>query len=125
YLLSDARVIRARAPAQDLAGKRLAQVPRHTLVVGAEWRPAARWRVGAQVRHISRAFEDDANTLSLAAATTADVRLTHLLDATGDRALFLTVENLFDETIEAGRDADGRVDFAPPRFVHGGIRWAW
>ena len=125
YLLSDARVIRARAPAQNLAGKRLAQVPRHTLVVGAEWRPASRWRVGAQVRHISRAFEDDANTLSLAAATTADVRLTHLLDATGDRALFLTVENLFDETIEAGRDADGRVDFAPPRFVHGGIRWAW
>ena len=125
YLLSDARVSRSRPPAADLAGKRLAQVPRHTLVLGAAWQPVRHLRLMTQVRHLSEAFEDDANTLTLAPATVVDLRIAHALGAAADREVFLSVENLFDETVEAGRDADGRVDLGAPRFVHGGLRWTW
>ncbi len=122
YLLSDARVRRASPPA-DLAGKRLAQVPRHTLVLGGTWSAPAAVRVSARIRWTSAQFEDDENALRLAAATTVDLGLSRTF---ADRwTVFASVENLFDERVETGRSADGLVNVAPPRFAHGGVRWAW
>lgn len=125
YLLSDARVRRATGPAAGLAGNELAQVPRHTLVAGATWEPDDRWRVDVQLRALSRAFEDDANTLVLAAVTTVDFRVARTFGPGGGSAVFVAAENVLDATVEAGRDADGRVDLGAPRFVHGGVRWTW
>ena len=126
YLYSDARVDRAGpVPDQNLVGRRLAQVPLHTLVAGLEWRPAENWRLGVQLRHVSEAFEDDMNELSLAPASTVDIRIAHTIGGTRAGEIFLAVENLGNETVVAGRDADGRRDLGSLRFAHGGVRWHW
>jgi outer membrane receptor protein involved in Fe transport len=122
YLLSDARVRRAAPPA-EIAGKRLAQVPRHTLVVGTIWQAPGQVSVNARIRWTSAQFEDDENALRLAPAATVDLGLSR---AFGDRwTVFASVENLFDERVETGRSGDGLVNIAPPRFAHAGVRWAW
>jgi outer membrane receptor protein involved in Fe transport len=125
YLFSDATVTRAAPPATGLAGLRLAQVPRHTVTAGGDWQPHDRWRLRAQLRHVSSAYEDDANTLRLAPATTWDVRAAYALGRNRAGELFVAVENAFAESVETGRDANGRVDYGLPRYVHGGITWAW
>lgn len=123
YLLSDARVRAAAAPAADLAGRRLAQVPRHTVVVGTAWQAPAQVKATARLRWTSAQFEDDENALRLAPAATVDLGLSRTF---GDRwTLFAAVENLFDERVETGRSADGLVNVAPSRFAHGGVRLAW
>ena len=115
YLYSDAIV-----PA---TGRRLPQVPDHTAVLGVDWRPNAVWRVSAQARHLSKAYEDDNNRLPLDAATTIDLRVTHRL---GDsREVFLAVENIFDEDVVSGHAPDGRIDLGTPRFTRVGLRWGW
>ncbi len=124
-LVSDATVRRAAAPAANLAGRRLAQVPEFTAVAGLSWRFQPRWSLGVQARHVSEAYEDDLNTLTLGAATTVDLRLARSVGRHDAGELFVTVENLTNTTIEAGRDADGRVDLGPPRFAHAGVRWRW
>ena len=59
----------------------------------------------------------------LAAVTVADLTLRRGL---GDgRTLFLTVENLTDARVEAGRGADGVVTLASPRLFLAGLRAAW
>ncbi len=122
YLLSDARV-RSAAPPAEITGKRLAQVPRHTVVVGASWQAPAQIKATARLRWTSAQFEDDENALRLAPAATVDLGLSR---AFGDRwTIFAAVENLFNERVETGRSADGLVNVAPPRFAHGGVRLAW
>lgn len=124
YLFSDATVRRPGSPATDLAGRRLAQVPRHTAVAGLAWRDGP-WNASTRLRHVSSAFEDDENRQTLAPATTVDIRLARSFGASEAGEISLVAENVFGELIEAGRDADGRLDVGPPRFVHGGIRWKW
>jgi outer membrane receptor protein involved in Fe transport len=124
-LFSDATVQRAGHPATSLVGRRLAQVPRYTVVTALRWQPIDRWTIGAQLRHVSQAYEDDANRWSLAPATTIDLRIARKIGSNRAGEWFISMENIADETIEAGRDADGRVDLGQPRFAHGGIRWAW
>jgi outer membrane receptor protein involved in Fe transport len=128
YLYSDAKVDRSGTspdPDRDLDGRRLAQVPLHTLVAGLDWRPAERWRLGVQLRHVSEAFEDDMNELSLAPSSTVDVRIAYAVGGLRAGELFLAIENIGNETVVAGRDADGRRDLGAPRFTHGGVRWRW
>ena len=101
----------------------LPQVPRHTLVLGAGWRPAGDWSFGAQLRHVSEAFEDDTNTLTLDAATTIDIRAAYRF-AEG-RELFVAMENAFDEDVVTRRTAEGLYDVGAPRFTRAGVRWRW
>lgn len=115
YLYSDAR--------DDATDRWLAQVPRHTVVVGATLTPNTRWQVDAQVRHVSDAFENDSNTLVLDAATTLDLRIAYRWGEAHD--LFLAVENLTDEDVVSGRDAAGNIDLGTPRFIRGGATWRW
>ncbi|HEX2862846.1 MAG TPA: TonB-dependent receptor, partial [Lacunisphaera sp.] len=60
YLYNDATV-RAAAVAPALAGKRLAQVPRHVLALGARWSPAKGFTFTPRARFLDRQFEDDEN----------------------------------------------------------------
>jgi len=115
YLYSDAR--------EDATDQWLAQVPRHTLVLGASFSPTTRWQVDGQIRHVSDAFEDDNNTLVLDAATTLDVRVAYTWQH--NRELFLAVENLTDEDVVSGRDVAGNIDLGTPRFVRGGVTFRW
>ncbi|MEO6993124.1 MAG: TonB-dependent receptor [Lacunisphaera sp.] len=122
YLLNDSDVI-AAANAPVLIGKRLAQVPRNTLSAGMLWRAPAAIKVSARLRWVSAQFEDDENTLPLAAATTVDLELAHAIGQRGE--VFISVENLFSVRVETGRVTNGIVSIGPPRLARGGVRWAW
>ncbi|HEY0864064.1 MAG TPA: TonB-dependent receptor [Lacunisphaera sp.] len=120
YLYDDATVQRA-TPAPQLAGKRLAQVPRHSAAIGAEWR-AGRLTLTPRVRVIGRQFEDDENQLILGTVVIADLGASYTL---GRGELFLTIENLGDARIETGRSADGLVNTGTPRLTLAGFRFPW
>ena len=121
YLLNAGRVTSAPT-APTLVGLRLAEVPRHTLTARAVWHAPARLRWNVQLRWVSAQFEDDQNTLPLAAAAVVDLGVARPI---GGGEIFLAVENLFSALVETGRTADGVVSVAPPRLIHGGVRWRW
>jgi outer membrane receptor protein involved in Fe transport len=120
YLCNDATVQRS-ALAPILAGKRLAQVPRHSAALGAEWR-AGKLTVTPRLRVIGRQFEDDENQLILGTVAIADLGASYAL---GRGELFLTIENLGDARIETGRSTDGLVTTGAPRLALAGFRCAW
>lgn len=122
YLLSDA-TIRRSTLAPGLEGLRVAQVPRHSAILGAIWRGPAAVTVAPRVRWIGRQFEDDENQLRLGEVVVADLSLSRRL--TRNLELFLTVENLGNARIETGRNAGGLVNTGMPRFVLGGLRGTW
>lgn len=122
YLYSDATVRTARvAPA--LAGKRVAQAPRHSAAFGAAWQPAPRLTLAPRVRFLGRQFEDDENLLRLSAALVVDFGASYAL--TPRCELFANAENLADERIETGRSPDGLFNTGTPRLVTGGLRCRW
>ncbi|MEO7413481.1 MAG: TonB-dependent receptor [Opitutaceae bacterium] len=121
-LLNDATVRRASV-APGLAGKELAQVPRHTASVGGRWLVPGGITLAPRLRWIGRQFEDDENTLLLGEVIVADLGASRAL--TKHLELFLTLENLGDVRIETGRSADGVVNTGTPRLFIGGVRGRW
>jgi len=83
YLLNDSRVTNA-SNAPGLIGNRLPQVPRNSLSAGFTWRAPLDLKINARVRWTSEQFEDDENTLPLAAATTVDLGISHPIDHGGE-----------------------------------------
>ncbi|MEO0054849.1 MAG: hypothetical protein RLZZ50_796 [Verrucomicrobiota bacterium] len=123
YLHSDARVRSGGPGAAALDGKRLAQVPHHTLSAGADWQATRSLGLDLRARWFSAQYEDDLNTLSLASATRLD--LAARLDLTPRLRLTLEVENLLDAEIETSRTSAGVVNVAPPRQARAELRYAW
>ncbi|MBC8012438.1 MAG: TonB-dependent receptor [Burkholderiales bacterium] len=123
YLLSDARVRSGGVGSDGLDGKRLAQVPRHTVSAGAAWQAARVIELDLRVRWVSEQFEDDLNTLPLASATRVDFAARY--DFAPRWRLTLAVENLFDAEIETARTAAGLVSVAPPRLARVEVEWRW
>lgn len=122
YLLSDARVRRAMAqPA--LVGRRLAQVPRHTLALRTTSELPAQLRLSLAARWIADQFEDDENALTLAEAVTADVALSWAPRPGCE--LGLAVENLADTEVETARTAQGLTTISPGRWARATLRLAW
>ncbi|GAB1488453.1 TonB-dependent receptor [Opitutaceae bacterium] len=120
YVWSDSTIERSTiAPA--LVGRRFAQAPEHTALANITWRPQLAFALNARVRWIGDQFEDDLNTLVLAAATVTDVSLEYRTSAV--TSLHLSVENLTNERIETGRSADGLVNVGTPRIVLIGFRF--
>ena len=122
YLYNDATV-REATVAPNLAGKRLAQVPRHVASFGATWSPVKSLTLTPRVRFLGRQFEDDENLLRLGAALVVDLGVSYQL--TPACALYLNAENLTDARIETGRSTDGLVNTGTPRLVLGGLRLNW
>jgi outer membrane cobalamin receptor/mono/diheme cytochrome c family protein len=121
-LLDDATVRRASiAPA--LAGKRVAQVPKHSATLGATWRAPGGITFTPRVRWIGAQFEDDENTLRLGEVVVADLGLSYSLSR--NLELFFNVENLGDARIETGRSGDGVVNTGTPRLLLGGLHGSW
>ncbi|MCU0793744.1 MAG: TonB-dependent receptor, partial [Opitutaceae bacterium] len=125
YLLSDARVRSGGEDAAALDGRRLAQVPRHTVTAGAAWQAAAALEFDLRARWVSSQFEDDLNNpaLELDAATRIDFSVR--IDLAPRLRLVLAVENLFDAEIETSRTDSGVVGLAPPRLVRAELTYAW
>ena len=123
YLLSDARVRSGGPGATDLDGKRLAQVPRHTLSAGAVWQATRALDLDLRARWFSEQFEDDLNTLTLASATRLNLAAHYAF--TPRLRLTLAVENLLDAEIETGRTTAGVVNVAPPRWSRAELTYSW
>ena len=121
-LFNDATV-RAATVAPLLVGKRIAQVPRRDIALGASWRAPAQLTFTPRLRWIGRQFEDDENTLRLGETVVADFGVTRPL--TKSLTLFLTLENLANARVETGRSADGVVNIGTPRLLLGGLRGSW
>ncbi len=122
YLANDATV-RQAAVAPALVGKRLAQVPRSTAVLGASWQATGKLSLTPRVRGLGRQFEDDENQLILGAALLIDLGARYTLAENCE--LFLTGENLLAARLETGRSADGIVNTGTPRLIFGGLRCTW
>ena len=123
YLLCDARVIDGGGAASSLDGKRLAQVPVNTLTTGLRWSAPGKIEVTANLRWISAQYDDDANTLSLASATTVDLGVSRKFAHGWE--VFAAIDNVFGTTVETGLPSPGVVNVAPPRTLRGGVRWTW
>jgi len=122
YLLDDAKVVSAAQTSS--VGKRLPEVPRHNLVFSADWLAPAGLHLAGRLRWTSSQFDDDQNTLKLASATTVDLAVSRHFGQAVE--VFLSVENLFNAEVETGLGSTtGPLNVGPPRFAHGGVRWAW
>lgn len=130
WLVNDARVRRASAAAatpaglpSPLDGRWLPQVPRHTATLQVDWRPDDDLRLSLRGRYSSRQFEDDENTLPLAAAATLDARINRRLGPNWET--YLAVENLAGARIETGRSSEGVATLGPPRTWRAGAEFSW
>jgi outer membrane cobalamin receptor len=121
-LWNDATVRRADvAPA--LEGKRVAQVPRHTLTFGGTWRAPGGITLTPRLRWIGAQSEDDENTLRLGEVAVIDLGAFYPLGRGWE--LFVSAENLGNARIETGRSADGVVNTGTPRLGLAGVRGSW
>src|SRR5690606_20054444 len=122
YAWVDSKV-RSSGPAQDLAGRTPAQVPRHNLSTTLGFQR----RVGANgafltLRYLGEQYEDDRNQIVLGDAWTLDV-VTNLRLA--ERVLLtLRAENITDARVEASRDGTGLVEITSPRTLWAGLSYA-
>jgi outer membrane receptor protein involved in Fe transport len=132
YLLNDSEIRRVSVQ-PSLVGRRLAQVPRHTLTLGVGTVSPESWpwrlKFSGALRWASGQYEDDENRLPLASAAVVDLRVARDLAAPrggGNRGeIFVAMENVFDRDVEAGRSADGVLTLDAPRRVRGGVSWVW
>jgi len=119
YLWTTPEVTLASAQ-PGLVGLTLAQVAKHQAVFGTSYRPDALWTVKGELRYSSGQFDDDQNTRRLKRYATVALYVDR---AIGKHAtLFVGAENLFNETVHAGRSADGLVTVGAPLQISGGLR---
>jgi outer membrane receptor protein involved in Fe transport len=112
YLFTDATLTSGR-----LAGRRLPQVARHQASVQLSG-AAGGFEGAVMSRWASMQFDDDLNELPLEPFVVTDVFVSHALSR--GIALTLSVENAFDQRIEAG--ATPVVTLGTPRSMRAGVR---
>jgi outer membrane receptor protein involved in Fe transport len=117
---------------EGLEGSPLPQVAEHQGSLQVQYRSSRRpWpSLLLLVRGADRQFEDDQGAIPLAGFVAVDLGLRFPLSGGGAAQgqggeIFLRGENLFDETIEAARTAEGLLTRGTPRTFHGGVRWRW
>jgi outer membrane receptor protein involved in Fe transport len=117
YLFVDATVLRFLAD-PSLEGRRVPQVPRHTLTVQARWSAPGQVRASAQARWSAAQYDDDRNDFRLDSFWTMDAMLSRPL---GRRLeLFAAAENLTGERWDVARTPLRTM--GPPRSVRAGLR---
>lgn len=110
YLWSDARI----------SGRRLAQVPEHQAVLTIGYDRPGRIGAALQGRYVGRQFEDDLNTLTLDRFFVLDLSVSREIRPGWE--VFLGAENLFGESYEVGKTAEGLVTVGAPALARLGIR---
>ncbi len=120
YLYTAPRITKA-SNQPSLVGLDLAQVAKHQGFVSASWRPWSGGVLRAEGHFAGSQFEDDINSRRLAGTATLDLYAEQALSPSA--TLFLSADNLFDRTVEAGRSADGLVTVGTPRVVAAGVKF--
>jgi len=97
-----------RTAGSPVRGNDLARRPRHALTGTLDWTPAEAVRLGADLRVVSRSFDDAANLVRLGGYAVLTLR--GEWDASQNVTLFGRVENLWDEHYQtaAGYATPGR-----------------
>ena len=111
--------VEASGTAAALDGLRPAQTPRDQVSATLDWRRGAS-ATSLTLRHVARQFEDDANTRTLAPATTLDAYVA--LPLTRALSVEARAENLTDARVEAGYSG-AAVERATPRTLWLGLRY--
>jgi outer membrane receptor protein involved in Fe transport len=122
YLYSSPKVKR-NVDDPTLVGNRLAQVARHQGTLAATWRPNDQWTLKVEGRAVSSQFDDDQNLRRLRGFAVLDLYADMAI--TDYATLFVSAENVFDRTIEAGLSGSGLVTVGLPRVVAGGLRMSF
>jgi outer membrane receptor protein involved in Fe transport len=115
WAYADATVLEAADPA--LVGLRVPQVPRHQASVRLRG-AAGPVAVSAVARYVSEQFDDDRNTLPLAAYATLDLMAS--VPVAGALDAFIACEDANDVRYEVGRTPITTI--APGRSIRGGVR---
>ncbi len=102
----------------DLLDKRVPQVPRYQLGLGASYSDPRALTLQAQLRVLGRQYDDDLNQFELRGFAVVDASLCRSL--AGGLQLFAGVENLFDEDYDVGRTPLRTVGW--PRTLRAGLR---
>ena len=106
--------------APQLTGLRPAQAPIWSATAGLDWRATDSLTMAADLRWDSRRFDDDLNSRVLDAARTTGLRADWSISPVA--TLWLTADNLFDETVEVSETATGIAGFGPTRTLSLGVR---
>jgi outer membrane receptor protein involved in Fe transport len=114
------RLAAAWTDATTEADLRPAQAPEVTVTARAAWTPIAPLTLEARARYEGERFEDDLNTLELAASTVVDLRAGWRLNARSE--VYLAADNVFDEDVETGQSF-GLTNYGAPRLVSVGITY--
>lgn len=112
--------VKASGIGAALNGLRPAQTPRDQVSATLDWHRGG-WAASATLRHTARQFDDDANSRSLAPATTVNAFLA--LPLTGALSVEARGENIGDERVEAGISGADVVERATPRTLWLGLRY--
>lgn len=111
---TDAEVVQG-----SLQGLRPAQSPEWSATAGLAW-AIGPTTLAADVSYESARFDDDLNTRTLAATTIVDLRAEHELGR--GVAVYVALDNAFDEAVETAETADGIESFGPARALRFGLR---
>lgn len=121
YAVTDARVHRANDQPM-LVGKRLAQVPRHSITLGTTHRW---WDAGPEItlqaRWTDTQYEDDLNQRKLGSYPLIDLSLQQPIHE--HVSFFVGVENLFDRRYADGITGNGLTTEGRPRSYQAGLRF--
>ena len=112
--------VEASGTAIALDGLRPAQTPRDLVSATLDWHRRG-WAASATLRHAARQFEDDANSRTLAPATTVDAFLA--VPIAGALSIEARAENIGDARVEAGISGADVVERATPRTLWLGLRY--
>jgi outer membrane receptor protein involved in Fe transport len=107
--------------APQLTGLRPAQTPELAVSAEAVWTPVESLTLRLTLRHEGDRFDDDLNSRTLSAATSADLRADWRVTPTVN--LYLSAENITDAAVETAQTADGFESYDQPRTVRVGIVW--
>jgi iron complex outermembrane recepter protein len=107
----------------NFTGNTPPNVPQTVANVGATWQPWQDWSIGAWVHHRTSIKADDANLVSLPAATIADVFATYRFAPNAD--LTLRVRNITDAVYAAWATDANYVILGAPRTFELSLRTRW
>jgi outer membrane receptor protein involved in Fe transport len=114
----DAEVTESAPGREELVGKALPHDPAHRIAARAGFERPDLVAARVEVRWLSRAYEDDLNTLPLPAHAVVDATLARAIGRNVEA--FAAVENLLDRRFLVGRAGVDTV--GAPRLIRVGLR---
>lgn len=107
----------------DLNGQKVLGIPKFTYIVGMDFYPADRWKLGFDVNTFGKYYIDYLNRLEYPSKTTVDANISYTIN---NYKFWILGKNLLDEEIEKPRNTSGDLteangDPATKYYVQDGI----